>query len=102
MPIQLIEIEFEKPVTLMPEEAISQLPLRMKLAHYRHTFKLGLDSCGRVVIALDAHVSNGVFEVIQTCEDNPDDPDYFGYPLRTIRRYKVYQTDDPTPAKCKH
>lgn len=102
MPTQLIEIEFEKPLTPISEEALRNLPPRMKMSYYRHTFKLGLGSCGRVVTALDAHVSNGVFEVIQTCEDNPDDPDYFGYPLHTIRRYKVYQTDDPTPAKCKH
>lgn len=102
MPTQLIEIEFERPFTHVSDEAFNSLHPRIKSSYYHHTFKLGLGSCGRVVTALDAHVSNGVFEVIQTCEDNPDDPDYFGYPLHTIRRYKVYQTDDPTPSKCKH
>lgn len=66
-------------------------------------FKLGIGPCGRTVTELGIiQEVQGVLEVVQTCEDNPDEPDFFGFPLHNVLAYKIYNTDDPYPAKVRH
>lgn len=66
-------------------------------------FTLRLGPCGREVTELGVVQDiPGVLEVPQVCEDNPDEPDFFGFPLHTVLGYKVYHTDNPHPARNKH
>lgn len=66
-------------------------------------FNLGLGPCGREVTELGViQEIQGVLEVVQTCEDNPCCPDFFGFPLHTLLGYKIYHTDNPVPSRNKH
>lgn len=82
--------------------AIQSIHIEFNDGSKGHLFTLGHGSCGREVTKLEVDQSiDGVFEIVQTCADKPDEPDFFGYVLRNVRRYRIYNTDDPYPAKVK-
>lgn len=96
MTVQIIEIELVEPDKKpIPGYSIGQQVIQ------KHTFRLGLGPCGREVTALNAFPEPYGLEIEQWCEDNPDEPDYFGYPWHQIKRWRVYHTDDPRPANRK-
>lgn len=67
----------------------------------KHVYQLGHGQCGREVTVLNVFSDGGCLEVEQWCEDNPENPDYFGYPWHQVKRFRVYHTDNPNPAKNK-
>lgn len=67
----------------------------------KHIFRLGHGVCGREITQLQVFPESYGLEIEQWCEDNPEEPDYFGYPWHQIKRWKVYHTDEPNPAGVK-
>ena len=68
---------------------------------HKHVFQLGHGRCGREVSKLEVFTDGACLEIEQWCEDNPENPDYFGYPWHRVKRFRVYHTDNPNPAKNK-
>lgn len=96
MTVKIVEIELVNP-EVIPIEGVR---IAKKVIH-KHTFRLGLGVCGREVTKLEVFPEAYGLEIEQWCEDNPHSPDYFGYPWHQIKRWKVYHTEDPFPAKSK-
>lgn len=86
---------------MTPDETRSSPGSYLVRMNSRHTFQLGHGQCGREVTKLEVFTDGACLEVEQWCEDNPENPDYFGYPWHQVKRFRVYHTDNPNPAKNK-